>query len=120
MTDAIRERLQELSTKDKNELYYQIGFDVNSAELNIGPKSRESLIAKGFKLFIDAQDRLRDKICSDPRTKEYILDQKKDKKIEIAAGIASLLMPHFTQISACALALLLLNEGLEKYCDSYL
>ena len=118
MKHEILNALNKLEDANTDELYMSIGLSLNSQseKLQFNLDDFKAIKKAGYRSFLEAKEVFRNQICSSPDVIDYLSDQRSLTRMEIAAGIADILLSHYDLVSACSMAVLILNESLITFC----
>ncbi len=120
MKDQINKYLLEFSSLKTDDLLSKLGQAENGTteKLNLTTENLEKIIANGYRAYLEAKDAFRKKICESPHVRNSLNNEKILTKSQIAAGLVDLLMAHYNIVSACSIAILIINDNLNDLCGN--
>jgi hypothetical protein len=120
MTDAklqgYADELQSLCNLQDDDLYFELGQAIVPRDEHI---SRESLIARGRKWFVERRDEIVKVFCTHPGVLEYRSNDRTREKLVAVASVIDVIATKYGVVPPGVLTAVLLREGVEVVCAAY-
>lgn len=109
--------LEELFDKSMDELYLQLGKELQSGVLGSHEKSGEDNIDFAKDWLYRKKFELQKRICGSLVVDYYFSSNKTQNRIMLAAAVSDLIASMTKTPAALTVSVLLIKEGLETYCE---
>lgn len=119
MDKNIQQTINDLFLMKEDELLLNLSnelFSQNKA-IFIAPEEKEKGVSNAKLWWSNKFEEFKLKICASRIIDQYQSSESSKTKLEICSAIADLFISQFSQITACTIAVLMFNFGLDSLCD---
>ena len=102
---------------ENQDLYIQIGRALMEDSLGASHFDDEELENIGRRWYSQKLQKLRKLICENENTIAYIQENKNNKRMQVVAALADLILGVVGVVPPTTVSLLIINQGLDELCS---